>query len=212
MSEFGLRVQDGVDPHDLTAFIEIYKDSPTTPKSVVELCDQYLADADKPVAEQRLIPKLKGALVAAQMRAEHALEPNQNAVAPANALKLPNEITSRAKKSGGKSSSSDASSGADAETLPFEQMKEAFERMHELGKRAELTDEEQNQLEALRAFHAHVLEASTRSAVRSNMAAGLSHGLNFVASGGLFMAAISKWYRDNQDESETTSWHGIGSR
>jgi hypothetical protein len=47
--------------------MEMYRDE-TKSEAVRQLCDQYLADVDKPVGEQRLLPELHGALVAAQSR------------------------------------------------------------------------------------------------------------------------------------------------
>lgn len=71
MSEFNLEVRDGVDSKDLVAFLEMYRDESTS-ETARELCDQYLAESFKPPGEQKFIPRLNGAIVAAQINAARA--------------------------------------------------------------------------------------------------------------------------------------------
>ena len=152
MSEFNLKVQDGVDPQDLKAFMEMYRDE-TQSDAARQLCEQYLADVDKPVGEQRLIPKLHGALVAAQMRSDNQLA---FAAAAGEAVKVGGDGSSKAIK-------------VEKPDLPLDQVKLALDRLKELQAMPNPSEEELRQIEALRDFQAHVLDQPTRSAVASNL-------------------------------------------
>ena len=66
MAEFNLQLHDGVDSKDMLAFLEMYRDESTSPIAR-ELCEQYLAEADKPASEQKFIPRFNGAIAAAQI-------------------------------------------------------------------------------------------------------------------------------------------------
>jgi hypothetical protein len=161
MSEFGLSIKDGVSPDEFRTFIQMYSESANTPVAR-QLAKDYLAEADKPIAQQRLVPKLHGALIESQMRLQLHLgsaEGGPNADG-SNVGSAADEIARQV--------SATENISAQEVGLPFEQVKVTLDRLHELQSRKNLTPDEQFQLEALKAFKSHIMDTSAREAVATN--------------------------------------------
>jgi hypothetical protein len=200
MSEFGISIKDGVDPNELKTFVQMYAESAKT-AGARQLAVDYIAESEKPIGQQRLIPRMHGALIEAQMRLEaqrssvDGLVQNGSTVA-----QFPLEV---GKPGVSADKNVGTQLGADG-SLPFEQVKQALERLHELQGKNSLTVDEQFQLEALKAFKTHMMEASTREAVAVN-ARKLSSGAQAGVQA-LTLMAIAQWYRDSlRPDSSTRS-------
>jgi hypothetical protein len=206
MSDFRLSIKDGVSAGELRTFFVMYAESAKTPEGK-QLAADYLAEANKPLAQQRLIPKLHGALIESQMRLEASSGSGEDAKG-ADGL---NGDSNGSRSAGGlnktNSDRPDAANengarGIGKAELPFEQVRITLERLHELQSSANLTADEQFQLEALKAFKAHIMEAAARDAVASKTraisAAGGRLGVPAVA-----VLAVVEWYKQRHAEKES---------
>lgn len=205
MSEFGLSIKDGVSPDEFKTFVQMYSESAKTPVAR-QLAKDYLAEADKPMAQQRLVPKLHGALIESQMRLQLNLGgaqggPNADGSNGGSAVdKIVRQV----------SATEDIS--AQEVGLPFEQVKVTLERLHELQSMKNLTPDEQFQLEALKAFKSHIMDASTREAVGNNartIAAATAAKLGGSALPPLAVMAVMEWYKGLMDQDPKLSKENV---
>ena len=196
LSQFGLSLKDGVSPDELKTFIQMYSESAETPEGR-QLAADYLAETQKPIAQQRLIPKLHGALIESQMRLENQSSNRDNGT---NASVLDGSVSAGdASRSRANISNENVARGTEQPELPFEQVRMTLQRLQELQASKNLTPDEQFQLEALQAFKAHIMDASARDAVAAEtraITAGNSHlGVSAIA-----LAAVLAWYKQRQSD------------
>jgi hypothetical protein len=191
LSQFGLSLKDGVSPDELKTFIQMYSESAKTTEGR-QLAADYMAETQKPIAQQRLIPKLHGALIESQMRLENqANNPENELNASASGGTLAPGDASRARAN---VANENEAPGTDKAELPFEQVRIALQRLHDLQSSKNLTPDEQFQLEALKAFKAHIMEASARDAVATNLK-GISLANKNVGVSAVAIAAVLEWYK-----------------
>jgi hypothetical protein len=200
LSQFGLSLKDGVSLDELKTFIQMYSESATTPAGR-QLAADYLAETEKPIAEQRLVPKLHGALIESQMRLgaqPGKVEIGQNAsglngARPAGLASAGDEGRSRVAQA----ANENAPPGTETAELPFEQVRLALQRLQELQSSKNLTPAEQFQLEALKAFRAHIMDPGARDAVATNSRGMAAAGKNLGAVTVMAMAVV-EWYKQMQ--------------
>jgi hypothetical protein len=212
MSEFGLSIKDGVSANELRTFIEMYAESAKTPEGR-QLAADYLAETEKPIAQQRLIPKLHGALIESQMRLESQSGSAENGNVGVGGLNGSDGSRSAGGLSTGsslgegtagdasraKAANENAPRGLERAELPFEQVRLTLERLHELQSSKNLTPDEQFQLEALKAFKAHIMDAGVRDAVATNSRAISASGGGLGVSA-IAVLAVMGWYKQRDAE------------